>query len=180
MLEFSLPSNDLSLSTVFSNLQGAKSQLRLQDFSVSQTTLDQVFVGFANQQVNDFHQKAVPTADKSITSKVGFTNSAFVDSAANLSSKPAKSASPQKAPLEVCSVSDAPKALPKKRPEKPRREPVASSSSSKLKPRAPSGPSQKSRSNSTAVASAGHAPQAARYSHSFKVPCQSNTKTTRF
>jgi len=42
MLEFSVPSNELTLSTVFANLKDAKELLQLQDFFVSQTTLDQV------------------------------------------------------------------------------------------------------------------------------------------
>uniref|UniRef100_T1KYU1 ABC transporter domain-containing protein n=1 Tax=Tetranychus urticae TaxID=32264 RepID=T1KYU1_TETUR len=55
MLEFSLPTNDILLSDIFAVLQSAIHRLHLQDFSVTQTTLDQVFVSFANQQVNDFH-----------------------------------------------------------------------------------------------------------------------------
>lgn len=42
MLEFSVPSNDVPLSSVFNNLKDAKEYLQLQDFFVSQTTLDQV------------------------------------------------------------------------------------------------------------------------------------------
>lgn len=87
MLEFSLPTNDLSLSTIFNNLQSAKETLQLQDFSVSQTTLDQVFVSFANQQVNDFHREPVPsaTAQPDIKAPSAYTNVAFVSSTQNLS-----------------------------------------------------------------------------------------------
>lgn len=42
MLEFNLPTNDVPLSTIFLVLQKAQSALYLQDYSVSQTTLDQV------------------------------------------------------------------------------------------------------------------------------------------
>lgn len=42
MLEFSLPNNDIRLSNIFDHLQNAQENLHLQDFSVSQTTLDQV------------------------------------------------------------------------------------------------------------------------------------------
>lgn len=42
MLEFNLPTNDVSLSTIFQVLQQAQNILSLQDYSVSQTTLDQV------------------------------------------------------------------------------------------------------------------------------------------
>ncbi|KAH9415252.1 hypothetical protein DERP_006346 [Dermatophagoides pteronyssinus] len=54
MLEFNLPTNEILLSNIFQVLQNAQTLLSLQDYSVSQTTLDQVFVTFANQQVNDF------------------------------------------------------------------------------------------------------------------------------
>jgi hypothetical protein len=48
-----LPTNDIPLSTIFSHLEDAKTILKLQDYSVSQTTLDQVFVSFASLQNND-------------------------------------------------------------------------------------------------------------------------------
>ncbi|XP_074594749.1 phospholipid-transporting ATPase ABCA1-like [Brevipalpus obovatus] len=54
MLEFSLPTNDVLLSEIFHHLQKGTESLRLQDFSVTQTTLDQVFVSFADQQSNDY------------------------------------------------------------------------------------------------------------------------------
>lgn len=53
MLEFSLPTNDVKLSNIFNSLQNAQKCLDLNSFSVSQTTLDQVFVSFANQQNSD-------------------------------------------------------------------------------------------------------------------------------
>lgn len=42
MLEFNLPTNEISLSTIFEVLQRAQIELSLQDYSVSQTTFDQV------------------------------------------------------------------------------------------------------------------------------------------
>ena len=61
MLEFSLPTNDIPLSSIFSHLEEAKAVLQLQDYSVSQTTLDQVFVSFASQQNNDLHTLDEPS-----------------------------------------------------------------------------------------------------------------------
>lgn len=42
MLEFNLPTNEILLSSIFEVLQKAQIVLSLQDYSVSQTTLDQV------------------------------------------------------------------------------------------------------------------------------------------
>lgn len=53
MLEFSLPTNDILLSKIFSYLDNAKATLNLQDYTISQTTLDQVFVNFASQESHD-------------------------------------------------------------------------------------------------------------------------------
>ena len=53
MLEFSLPTNDILLSKIFSYLDNAKTTLNLQDYTISQTTLDQVFVNFASQESRD-------------------------------------------------------------------------------------------------------------------------------
>lgn len=50
MLEFSLPTNDILLSKIFAILDSAKATLNLQDYTISQTTLDQVFVNFASQE----------------------------------------------------------------------------------------------------------------------------------
>ncbi|KAI1293754.1 Phospholipid-transporting ATPase ABCA1 [Halotydeus destructor] len=95
MLEFSLPNNDTALSLIFSNLQEAKSNLQLQDFSVSQTTLDQVFVQFADQQVNDHSQEHAPLKEQL---SAGFSNIGFVSSTTNLN-KPEKVA--EKVPEKV-------------------------------------------------------------------------------
>lgn len=53
MLEFSLPTNDILLSKIFAILDTAKATLNLQDYTISQTTLDQVFVNFASQEGRD-------------------------------------------------------------------------------------------------------------------------------
>ena len=42
MLQYQLPSDDLSLSQVFATMEKTKRKFNVEDFSVSQTTLDQV------------------------------------------------------------------------------------------------------------------------------------------
>ncbi|XP_054168189.1 phospholipid-transporting ATPase ABCA1-like [Oppia nitens] len=78
MLEFSLPYNHIPLSTIFDNLQKGQQKLNLQDFSVSQTSLDQVFVSFANQQINDY-QSPIPSKQNTV-----YSNPAFISSSENL------------------------------------------------------------------------------------------------
>lgn len=60
MVEFSLPSKNTPLSTIFGNLEKHSSQLGILDVSVSQTTLDQVFVSFARQQTDEILPDDVP------------------------------------------------------------------------------------------------------------------------
>ncbi|XP_071490342.1 phospholipid-transporting ATPase ABCA1-like [Diadema antillarum] len=50
MLEFQLSSADAVLSKLFHQLEENRSRFLIEDYSVSQTTLDQVFINFANQQ----------------------------------------------------------------------------------------------------------------------------------
>jgi hypothetical protein len=50
LLEYQLPSGCAPLSFVFSQLETGKEKLNIQDYSISQTTLDRVFVHFAKQQ----------------------------------------------------------------------------------------------------------------------------------
>ncbi|XP_030852679.1 phospholipid-transporting ATPase ABCA1 isoform X2 [Strongylocentrotus purpuratus] len=50
MLEFQLSSSDTILSKVFQYLEDKRSRFNIEDYSVSQTTLDQVFINFASQQ----------------------------------------------------------------------------------------------------------------------------------
>ncbi|CAG2114445.1 unnamed protein product [Medioppia subpectinata] len=63
---------------IFDYLQKAQQSLNLQDFSVSQTTLDQVFVSFANQQINDY-QSPIPTKQNAV-----YSNPAFISSAVDV------------------------------------------------------------------------------------------------
>lgn len=57
MLQYQLPSSLTSLAHIFSILAKNKDLLRIEDYSVSQTTLDQVFVNFAKDQSDDYHSK---------------------------------------------------------------------------------------------------------------------------
>nr|XP_045371217.1 phospholipid-transporting ATPase ABCA1 isoform X6 [Camelus bactrianus] len=57
MLQYQLPSSLSSLARIFSALSQSKKRLHIEDYSVSQTTLDQVFVNFAKDQSDDDHLK---------------------------------------------------------------------------------------------------------------------------
>uniref|UniRef100_A0A8D3CZN3 P-type phospholipid transporter n=1 Tax=Scophthalmus maximus TaxID=52904 RepID=A0A8D3CZN3_SCOMX len=57
MLQYQLPSSLTSLAHIFSILAKNKDTLRIEDYSVTQTTLDQVFVNFAKDQSDDYHSK---------------------------------------------------------------------------------------------------------------------------
>lgn len=53
MLQYQLRSSQSSLARIFSILSKNKKKLHIEDYSVSQTTLDQVFVNFAKDQSDD-------------------------------------------------------------------------------------------------------------------------------
>uniref|UniRef100_H3CLI7 ATP binding cassette subfamily A member 1 n=1 Tax=Tetraodon nigroviridis TaxID=99883 RepID=H3CLI7_TETNG len=57
ILQYQLPSSCTSLTHIFSTLANNKETLRIEDYSVTQTTLDQVFVNFAKDQSDDYHSK---------------------------------------------------------------------------------------------------------------------------
>uniref|UniRef100_UPI0037E77274 phospholipid-transporting ATPase ABCA1-like isoform X1 n=1 Tax=Semicossyphus pulcher TaxID=241346 RepID=UPI0037E77274 len=59
MLQYQLPSSLTSLARIFSLLSTNKEALSIEDYSVSQTTLDQVFVNFAKDQSDEDHLKDV-------------------------------------------------------------------------------------------------------------------------
>ncbi|XP_077103623.1 phospholipid-transporting ATPase ABCA1b isoform X2 [Siphateles boraxobius] len=59
MLQYQLPSSLTSLSHIFSILAKNKEFLRIEDYSVSQTTLDQVFVNFAKDQSDDHSDSSI-------------------------------------------------------------------------------------------------------------------------
>uniref|UniRef100_A0AAY5L834 P-type phospholipid transporter n=1 Tax=Esox lucius TaxID=8010 RepID=A0AAY5L834_ESOLU len=57
MLQYQLSSSLTSLAHIFKILAKNKDLLQIEDYSVSQTTLDQVFVNFAKDQSDDYHLK---------------------------------------------------------------------------------------------------------------------------
>ncbi|KAK3507673.1 hypothetical protein QTP70_032792 [Hemibagrus guttatus] len=59
MLQYQLPSSLSSLARIFSILSKNKEQLYIEDYTVSQTTLDQVFVNFAKDQSDEDHVKDI-------------------------------------------------------------------------------------------------------------------------
>uniref|UniRef100_A0A672JKK1 P-type phospholipid transporter n=1 Tax=Salarias fasciatus TaxID=181472 RepID=A0A672JKK1_SALFA len=59
MLQYQLPTSLTSLARIFSLLSKNKEALSIEDYSVSQTTLDQVFVNFAKDQSDEDHLKDV-------------------------------------------------------------------------------------------------------------------------
>ncbi|XP_077981076.1 phospholipid-transporting ATPase ABCA1-like [Glandiceps talaboti] len=50
MVEYQLPSDKTSLAQLFGAMEANKNRLLIEDYSVSQTTLDQVFINFAKMQ----------------------------------------------------------------------------------------------------------------------------------
>lgn len=53
LIEFTLPFKDSKLSSIFGKLEANRIYLNVKDYSVSQTTLDQIFVDFAKAQEED-------------------------------------------------------------------------------------------------------------------------------
>ncbi|MGH0121051.1 UNVERIFIED_CONTAM: hypothetical protein FKN15_049426 [Acipenser sinensis] len=75
MLQYQLPSSLSSLARLFSILSKNKSQLRIEDYSVSQTTLDQVFVNFAKDQSDEDHSKDNSVHRKETVINISLLNS---------------------------------------------------------------------------------------------------------
>ena len=50
MLTYSIPKTDLKLSRMFGLMEIAKQKFDIEDYSLSQTSLEQVFLAFAKQQ----------------------------------------------------------------------------------------------------------------------------------
>eukprot|EP00118_Oscarella_pearsei_P002785 m.11554 g.11554 ORF g.11554 m.11554 type:complete len:2446 (+) comp23502_c1_seq1:90-7427(+) len=50
MLEYQLPTSKISLGSIFNKLEEHRDKLHIEDYSVSQTTMDQVFIRFAKKQ----------------------------------------------------------------------------------------------------------------------------------
>ncbi|XP_032411113.1 phospholipid-transporting ATPase ABCA1b isoform X1 [Xiphophorus hellerii] len=66
MLQYQLPSSLSSLAHIFSTFANNKDALRIEDYSVTQTTLDQVFVNFAKDQSDDYLSKDVSVRRKEV------------------------------------------------------------------------------------------------------------------
>ncbi|XP_024866852.1 phospholipid-transporting ATPase ABCA1b isoform X2 [Kryptolebias marmoratus] len=66
MLQYQLPSSLTSLAHIFSILAKNKDTLRIEDYSVTQTTLDQVFVNFAKDQSDDYVSKDASVRRKDV------------------------------------------------------------------------------------------------------------------
>ncbi|XP_023676681.1 phospholipid-transporting ATPase ABCA1 isoform X2 [Paramormyrops kingsleyae] len=75
MLQYQLPSSLISLSRIFSILSKHKERLQIEDYSVSQTTLDQVFVNFAKDQSDEDHSKDISVSSKDAVVDISQCNS---------------------------------------------------------------------------------------------------------
>lgn len=58
-LQYQFPSQDLLLSSVFGHLEANRKIFKIEDYSVSQTTLDQVFINFAKNQTDGMGEDAL-------------------------------------------------------------------------------------------------------------------------
>ncbi|KAG7459155.1 ATP-binding cassette sub-family A member 1-like isoform X1 [Solea senegalensis] len=74
MLQYQLPSSLTSLAHIFSVLADNKDTLHIEDYSVTQTTLDQVFVNFAKDQSDDYHSKDNAVRHKDVSVHVPALN----------------------------------------------------------------------------------------------------------
>ncbi|XP_028314395.1 ATP-binding cassette sub-family A member 2-like [Gouania willdenowi] len=59
-VQFQLKAERIDLDQVFSKMEQVVEVLNIQDYSVSQTTLDNVFVNFAKKQSDNLQQQEVP------------------------------------------------------------------------------------------------------------------------
>ncbi|XP_052774715.1 ATP-binding cassette sub-family A member 2-like isoform X2 [Mya arenaria] len=82
LLQFELKSQDISLSYVFSKLEEAQTDLNIEDYSVSQNTLDNVFINFVKQQVEIVQE----SEDSTLDIHASRTRSRAVSSTTNISS----------------------------------------------------------------------------------------------
>ncbi|XP_051935677.1 phospholipid-transporting ATPase ABCA1b isoform X2 [Hippocampus zosterae] len=71
MLQYQLPSSRCSLTHIFFTLANNKHALKIEDYSVTQTTLDQVFVNFAKDQSDDYHSKDIHSSSPSTKRRRG-------------------------------------------------------------------------------------------------------------
>ncbi|XP_061580685.1 phospholipid-transporting ATPase ABCA1-like [Cololabis saira] len=67
LLQYQLPSARPGLTHIFSTLARNKELLKIEDYSVTQTTLDQVFVNFAKDQSDDYVSKDASVRRKDVS-----------------------------------------------------------------------------------------------------------------
>ncbi|KAI2668143.1 Phospholipid-transporting ATPase ABCA1 [Labeo rohita] len=79
MLQYQLPSSLTSLARIFSILSENKEQLHIEDYSVSQTTLDQVFVNFAKDQSDEDHLKDISINKNDAVVDISHLNAFLID-----------------------------------------------------------------------------------------------------
>lgn len=52
MLTYNIPSKEIKWSEIFGTLEGAKQELDIEDYSIGQTSLEQIFLSFTKNQRN--------------------------------------------------------------------------------------------------------------------------------
>ena len=72
LLEYVLPFSENKLSQLFGKIESNREYLNIIDYSVSQTTLDQIFVNFAKGQTEDAFADISNNADNAV--ELGFRN----------------------------------------------------------------------------------------------------------
>uniref|UniRef100_A0A4W3HDY3 ATP-binding cassette sub-family A member 1-like n=1 Tax=Callorhinchus milii TaxID=7868 RepID=A0A4W3HDY3_CALMI len=69
ILQYQLPSSENSLAKIFSTFTNNKERLNIEDYTVSQTTLDQVFVNFAKDQIEIDEDAEMYTNSTAVTNE---------------------------------------------------------------------------------------------------------------
>jgi len=67
IIQYEFPSADLSLSTIFGQMEEACRDLHIEDYSISQNTLDNVFINFVKQQQDIVQESSIDTLSTSAT-----------------------------------------------------------------------------------------------------------------
>lgn len=57
IFQYQVPMGDLSWAEIFDKMEQNKTSLHIEDYSVSQTTLEQVFINFARAQIDPHEGK---------------------------------------------------------------------------------------------------------------------------
>lgn len=52
MLTYNIPTKNIKWSSIFGTLEGAKNELEIEDYSIGQTSLEQIFLSFTKNQRN--------------------------------------------------------------------------------------------------------------------------------